>query len=190
MLRKSKKSYQHAKPRHGIPSTETVKSSLAARLRYLPLSLIAILALAIWLGLNGAFCLYYCEAATCERSCSVRSRFTSDCCVEWPGGLLVVAQTWNWDPGSGPQEEWTLGGLCPTYCGGDGTCYSIGDPEDFCRMTGWDIVLALTEGSYHEYCDPEREYTDIEAILRTKSEIDMKWLEHCWLVVFSHDGPV
>jgi ribonuclease T2 len=43
-------------------------------------------------------------------SCSPESLTTDSCCVESPGGLLIVAQLYNFNPGLGPGDSWTLHG--------------------------------------------------------------------------------
>jgi hypothetical protein len=51
-------------------------------------------------------------------SCSPESLHTDACCVESPGGLLSLTQLYNWNPGLGPEDSWTIHGLWPDFCNG------------------------------------------------------------------------
>ncbi|CEQ38628.1 SPOSA6832_00069 [Sporobolomyces salmonicolor] len=59
------------------------------------------------------------------------------CCTNTPGGQILQTQFWDTDPATGPDDSWTVHGLWPDNC----------------------------DGTYQEYCDPDRQYTDIEEIL-------------------------
>jgi len=56
-------------------------------------------------------------------SCSPESLTTNSCCVESPGGLLIQAQLYNWNPGLGPADSWTIHGLWPDFC--NGQCWHV-----------------------------------------------------------------
>ncbi|GAA5960335.1 hypothetical protein JCM21900_006533 [Sporobolomyces salmonicolor] len=59
------------------------------------------------------------------------------CCTNTPGGQILQTQFWDTDPATGPDDTWTVHGLWPDNC----------------------------DGTYQEYCDPDRQYTDIAEIL-------------------------
>ncbi|GAA5879383.1 hypothetical protein JCM1840_006029 [Sporobolomyces johnsonii] len=59
------------------------------------------------------------------------------CCTNSPGGQILHTQFWDTDPATGPEDSWTVHGLWPDNC----------------------------DGTYQEYCDPARQYTNIEEIL-------------------------
>ncbi|TID23731.1 ribonuclease t2 [Venturia nashicola] len=86
-----------------------------------------------------ASCNHSCSTSELDvLSCSSASLTTNSCCVESPGGLLIVAQLYNFNPGLGPGDSWTMHGLWPDLC----------------------------NGSYPSSCDPSRAYTDIPAALK------------------------
>ncbi|KAL1957430.1 hypothetical protein VTO42DRAFT_5998 [Malbranchea cinnamomea] len=79
--------------------------------------------------------------ADVEPSCSI-SKPEDTCCVNHPGGLILVTEFWDTDPATGPDDSWTLHGLWPDNC----------------------------DGSYEQYCDPSREYENITAILESHDQ--------------------
>ncbi|QDS69736.1 hypothetical protein FKW77_010045 [Venturia effusa] len=86
-------------------------------------------------------------------SCSSASLTTNSCCVESPGGLLILAQLYNFNPGLGPGNSWTLHGLWPDFC----------------------------NGSYPSSCDPARAYTDIPAALKKyKQDSLLEYMIEWW----------
>lgn len=68
-----------------------------------------------------------------------------ECCTNVPGGLQLQTQFWNAQPDIGPESSWSVHGLWPDNC----------------------------DGSYEQYCDPSREYTNIRQILTDKGETDL-----------------
>ncbi|MCJ1481941.1 ribonuclease T2-like [Schaereria dolodes] len=61
------------------------------------------------------------------------------CCLNSPGGQLLQTQFWDTDPATGPADHWTIHGLWPDNC----------------------------DGTYSQYCDETRQYTNITAILES-----------------------
>jgi hypothetical protein len=96
-------------------------------------------------------------------SCSSESLTANSCCVESPGGLLVQTQLYNWNPGLGPEDSWTIHGLWPDYCNG-------------MVLYPWTLGRADIRfpGSYPSSCDPSRSYTDLPKIF---DEHKLEWLK-------------
>ncbi|GJN91945.1 hypothetical protein Rhopal_004973-T1 [Rhodotorula paludigena] len=67
------------------------------------------------------------------------------CCTNVPGGLVLLTQFWNARPDIGPNNSWTIHGLWPDNC----------------------------DGTYEQYCDKTREYSNIREILTSKGETKM-----------------
>ncbi|KAM0504500.1 hypothetical protein ACHAP0_002267 [Verticillium nonalfalfae] len=67
---------------------------------------------------------------------------------------LAILQTQFWDsnPATGPDDSWTIHGLWPDNC----------------------------DGTYEQFCAPEREYTNITAILAAASPCSLKYMETFW----------
>ncbi|BGP28321.1 Ribonuclease T2-like [Rhodotorula toruloides] len=59
------------------------------------------------------------------------------CCTNVPGGYFLSTQFWDSDPPTGPNNSWTLHGLWPDNC----------------------------DGTFDQFCDPARQYTNIRSIL-------------------------
>ncbi|KAJ7823696.1 ribonuclease [Mycena olivaceomarginata] len=47
-------------------------------------------------------------------SCSNTSSVSDLCCFESPGGLLLQTQFWDTSPPTGPNDSWTIHGICDT----------------------------------------------------------------------------
>ncbi|KAF2089353.1 hypothetical protein K490DRAFT_37447 [Saccharata proteae CBS 121410] len=87
-------------------------------------------------------------------SCSAAALNTSDCCVESPGGLLLQTQLYNWNPGLGPDDSWTIHGLWGDFC----------------------------NGSYTSSCDNARNYTNIAGILKEYQQYSLlEYMREYWL---------
>lgn len=68
------------------------------------------------------------------------------CCTDSPGGHLLLTQFWDTGAAStGPNTSWTLHGLWPDNC----------------------------DGTYEQFCDTSREYTNITQILQAAGQTDM-----------------
>lgn len=78
-------------------------------------------------------------------SCHNKTEIANTCCFEYPGGSILQTQFWDVDPATGPDDSWTLHGLWPDNC----------------------------DGTYEQYCDPAREYTNISAILQADGKQDL-----------------
>lgn len=88
-------------------------------------------------------------------SCSAESQSADTCCTESPGGLLLLTQLYNWNPGKGPKDSWTVHGLWPDFC----------------------------NGSYPASCDNTRNYTDIKGTLKKYRKFSLlKYMEEFWRV--------
>ncbi|CAJ0554604.1 Ff.00g131170.m01.CDS01 [Fusarium sp. VM40] len=78
----------------------------------------------------------------------------SDTCCFIPAGQLLQTQFWDSDPAGGPSDSWTIHGLWPDYC----------------------------DGTYPQFCDSSREYTNIKSIVSkflgnsTLSYMDKYWV--------------
>ncbi|KAK7202958.1 ribonuclease T2-like protein [Myxozyma melibiosi] len=74
-----------------------------------------------------------------EFSCHLATPIPDDvdtCCVNAPGGQLLLAQFWDFAPAVGPADKWTLHGLWPDNC----------------------------DGSFDQFCDATRVVNSVETI--------------------------
>ncbi|KAL5365519.1 ribonuclease T2-like protein [Aspergillus floccosus] len=78
-------------------------------------------------------------------SCTNSTSVPDSCCFNSPGGALLLTQFWDYDPATGPSDSWTLHGLWPDNC----------------------------DGSYEQFCDSSREYSNITAILQEQGRDDL-----------------
>ncbi|RWA10200.1 hypothetical protein EKO27_g4911 [Xylaria grammica] len=69
-----------------------------------------------------------------------------------PGGDVLLTQFWDTAPSTGPSDSWTIHGLWPDNC----------------------------DGSYEQYCDQNRQYTNISAILQEKASCTLKTMQTYW----------
>ncbi|KAK9242776.1 ribonuclease T2-like protein [Lipomyces tetrasporus] len=67
------------------------------------------------------------------------------CCVNAPGGQLLLAQFWDFAPAVGPADKWTLHGLWPDNC----------------------------DGSYEQFCDYNRVVNSIETVFQTAGATEL-----------------
>ncbi|BGP36165.1 Ribonuclease T2 precursor (RNase T2) [Rhodotorula kratochvilovae] len=79
---------------------------------------------------------------SCSNGVSPSHKGLNECCTNVPGGLQLLTQFWNAQPDVGPNNSWTIHGLWPDNC----------------------------DGTYEQYCDSSREYTNIREILTGKGE--------------------
>ncbi|CAL8585010.1 Ribonuclease T2 precursor (RNase T2) [Xanthoria parietina] len=78
-------------------------------------------------------------------SCHNTTAVADTCCFNAPGGLLLQTQFWDSDPPTGPNDSWTVHGLWPDNC----------------------------DGTYEQYCDPNRQYTNISAIIAAAGKTEL-----------------
>lgn len=102
------------------------------------------------------------SAANCSRhdldvlSCSPESLTTDACCVESPGGLLLLTQLYS-NIAGGPENTWTIHGLW----------------NDFCN------------GSYPSSCDDTRNYKGIASTLEDYRQTSLlDYMREHWRVGF------
>ncbi|KAI9726449.1 MAG: ribonuclease T2-like [Chrysothrix sp. TS-e1954] len=89
-------------------------------------------------GLSAAGCPASCPSDI-PLSCHNKTAVSNTCCFNAPGGQLLQTQFWDSDPASGPADSWTVHGLWPDHC----------------------------DGTYDQYCDNNRQYTNITQILES-----------------------
>lgn len=77
-------------------------------------------------------------------SCHNTTAIKNTCCTEVQGQVMQV-QFWDTDPATGPAKNWTIHGLWPDYC----------------------------DGTYTQYCDESRQYTNISDILTAAGRTDL-----------------
>ncbi|EMD00455.1 hypothetical protein BAUCODRAFT_62004, partial [Baudoinia panamericana UAMH 10762] len=79
-------------------------------------------------------------------SCQNTTAIDNTCCFEAPGGLILQTQFWDTPPAAaGPNTSWTIHGLWPDNC----------------------------DGSYAQYCDESRQYTNISQIIQSYGRQDL-----------------
>ncbi|KAF3350403.1 hypothetical protein VD0002_g2119 [Verticillium dahliae] len=86
------------------------------------------------------------------QSCHNTTAFANACCFSAPGGQILQTQFWDSNPATGPDDSWTIHGLWPENC----------------------------DGTYEQFCAPEREYTNITAILAAASPCSLKYMDTFW----------
>ncbi|KAL9056525.1 MAG: hypothetical protein Q9162_002901 [Coniocarpon cinnabarinum] len=67
------------------------------------------------------------------------------CCFSAPGGQILQTQFWDTSPATGPANHWTIHGLWPDHC----------------------------DGSFDQYCDENRQYTNITQILESYGQTEL-----------------
>ncbi|KAK9448221.1 ribonuclease T2-like protein [Limtongia smithiae] len=78
------------------------------------------------------------------------------CCVNAPGGQLLLAQFWDFAPGVGPEDKWTLHGLWPDHCDGSfdqfcNTTRSVSSVEAIFASAGADELVAAMHEEWKDY---------------------------------------
>ena len=77
-------------------------------------------------------------------SCSNTTNTPGTCCFE-SGGQVLQTQFWDSNPASGPADSWAIHGLWPDFC----------------------------DGTFPQYCDESRQYTNISCILESAGKTDL-----------------
>ncbi|KAI3332971.1 ribonuclease t2 [Ustulina deusta] len=85
-------------------------------------------------------------------SCSNTTAVEDLCCFNAPGGAILQTQFWDTAPSTGPSDSWTIHGLWPDNC----------------------------DGTYEQYCDQNRQYTNITAILQEKALCTLRTMQTYW----------
>ncbi|BAE56022.1 ribonuclease T2-like protein [Aspergillus flavus] len=86
-------------------------------------------------------------------SCQNSTAVADSCCFNSPGGALLQTQFWDTNPPSGPSDSWTIHGLWPDNC----------------------------DGSYGQFCDKSREYSNITAILQEQGRTELlSYMKKYW----------
>ncbi|KAL9579278.1 MAG: hypothetical protein Q9212_005201 [Teloschistes hypoglaucus] len=80
-----------------------------------------------------------------QLSCHNTTVVADTCCFNAPGGQLLQTQFWDNNPPTGPSDHWTVHGLWPDHC----------------------------DGSFDQYCDPNRQYTNISSIIAAAGRTDL-----------------
>ncbi|KAL8937640.1 MAG: hypothetical protein Q9216_004331 [Gyalolechia sp. 2 TL-2023] len=104
--------------------------------------------------------------ATCpdsQLSCQNTTAVADTCCFNAPGGQLLLTQFWDTNPPTGPNDSWTVHGLWWASLG---------------EYTLLILILILVrpdrcDGTYDQYCDPSREYTNISSIISAAGQTDL-----------------
>ena len=78
-------------------------------------------------------------------SCQNSTTVSNTCCFNAPGGQLLQTQFWDFNPATGPVDSWTIHGLWPDHC----------------------------DGTFDQFCDPNRQYTNISDIIRSSGATDL-----------------
>ncbi|QRW07098.1 ribonuclease T2 family [Ceratobasidium sp. AG-Ba] len=87
-------------------------------------------------------------------SCRNSTVQTNLCCLNAPGGQFLLTQIWGVNPNIGPSRAWTVHGLWPDLC----------------------------NGNYSGNCAPDRELSNITAILRQNGQRSLlKVMNKYWL---------
>ncbi|KAL6899931.1 ribonuclease T2-like protein [Trichoderma evansii] len=85
-------------------------------------------------------------------SCQNTTAVSNTCCFNYPGGQLLQTQFWDTNPSTGPSNSWTVHGLWPDNC----------------------------DGTFQQYCDTSREYTNITAILAKSAPSTLSFMQTYW----------
>ncbi|PWW74259.1 ribonuclease T2 [Tuber magnatum] len=86
-------------------------------------------------------------------SCHNATAVPNTCCFNHPGGRLLLTQFWDTNPSTGPADSWTIHGLWPDNC----------------------------DGTWEQYCDTSREYTDIRASIHAAGETALlSYMDRYW----------
>ncbi|CCH43845.1 Ribonuclease [Wickerhamomyces ciferrii] len=88
-------------------------------------------------------------------SCTDDSAKSNSCCYEYPGGIILQTQFWDYSPATGPDDVFTLHGLWPDNCSKDGSyqqnCNSklnVGDVASVLKSFGEDELLTKMQTNW------------------------------------------
>ncbi|KAL1621778.1 Ribonuclease T2 precursor (RNase T2) [Diplodia seriata] len=106
-------------------------------------------------------------------SCSPESLTTDACCVESPGGLLLLTQLYSKTAG-GPENTWTMHGLWNDYCNGS--------YPSACDASRNYVDIASTLEEYHQdgLLDYMKEHWRNDPVITTANGTDEELWEHEW----------
>ncbi|KAI9172611.1 Ribonuclease T2-like protein [Paramyrothecium foliicola] len=85
-------------------------------------------------------------------SCQNTTAYDNTCCFNFPGGQVLLTQFWDTKPSTGPADSWTIHGLWPDNC----------------------------DGTWEQYCDKNREYFNISAILSADAPCTLDYMKVFW----------
>lgn len=85
-------------------------------------------------------------------SCSNDTVVGDLCCFEYPGGVVLQTQFWDYNPAIGPDDKWTVHGLWPDNC----------------------------DGSFEQFCDTSLEVEDVAAIIEQHDPELLKEMHGLW----------
>ncbi|KAK3901090.1 hypothetical protein C8A05DRAFT_35250 [Staphylotrichum tortipilum] len=107
------------------------------------------------LGAVAAGHLAAAASVTCSASAPLSCHNTTSydtCCLNYPGGHLLLTQFWDTNPATGPSNSWTIHGLWPDHC----------------------------DGTYDSSCDSSRAYTNITQILQAAAPSTLQYMQTYW----------
>ncbi|EOD50172.1 putative ribonuclease t2 protein [Neofusicoccum parvum UCRNP2] len=106
-------------------------------------------------------------------SCTPESLTTDACCVESPGGLLLLTQLYSKTAG-GPADTWTMHGLWNDFCNGSYPS-SCDDTRNY-----KDIASTLEEHRQYSLLDYMKENWRNDPVITTANGTDEELWEHEW----------
>lgn len=89
---------------------------------------------------------------SCSTGLSCSATNVDTCCVESPGGVLLLTQFWDYNPTTGPDDAFTLHGLWPDNC----------------------------DGTYDSFCNKDIEVTSVELIISSFDSSLLQEMENYW----------
>ena len=96
-------------------------------------------------------------------SCHNTTAVKDLCCFNYPGGQVLQVQFWDTNPATGPANHWTIHGLW----------YVLFQTR---TKTASNLVWLRPDrcdGTYDQYCDESRQYTNITQILQAAGRYDV-----------------
>ncbi|ODV84190.1 hypothetical protein CANARDRAFT_8867 [[Candida] arabinofermentans NRRL YB-2248] len=96
-------------------------------------------------------------------SCTNTSEVGDSCCFEYPGGVLLQTQFWDYYPPVGPDDMFTLHGLWPDLC----------------------------NGQYEQFCDDSSNIDSAQAVLESFGETELlEKMNRVWKNFNGHDDDL